>query len=134
MVLVPALNEAASVAHVVSFWKQLGARTVRVVDNGSIDGTGQVARAAGADVVPESKRGYGAAAWRGLQETPESVEWILFSSADGSDRLTPEDLSVWQRHVDQGFELILGDRISTKTARVHWLRRHRRQAISVHRG
>jgi glycosyltransferase involved in cell wall biosynthesis len=118
MVLIPALNEAASVAQVVSFWKQLGARTVRVVDNGSTDGTGDLARAAGDEVVTEATRGYGVAAWRGLQETPDGIEWILFSSADGSDRLTAKDLSDWQRHADEGFELILGDRMAAKNARV----------------
>ena len=38
-----------------------------MVDNGSTDGTPEVARAAGATVVSEPRRGYGRACWTGIQ-------------------------------------------------------------------
>lgn len=119
LVLIPALNETECVAQTVASWKQFSARLVRVVDNGSTDNTAAIARRAGAEVVTEPRRGYGAAAWRGLQEVPAPIEWILFSSADGSDRLSPEELGHWQRHADQGSDLILGDRCSPTASRQH---------------
>lgn len=117
LVLIPALNEADCIERTVSFWRQLGSSAVRVVDNGSTDLTGVLAKAAGAEVIFEPKRGYGAAAWRGLQEIPTGIDWILFSSADGSDRLNTADLINWQRHLDDGAQLILGDRIGLSQTR-----------------
>lgn len=119
MVLIPALNEAECVAQTVAYWRQLGARVVRVVNNGSTDATVQAAQDAGAEVVNEPKRGYGAAAWRGLQNHPAEADWVLFSSADGSDRLAPHELQEWQKCVDSGFHMILGDRFGQFASRQH---------------
>lgn len=66
-VVIPALNEVQSVGDVVrgiprQMLQSLGYVTeVIVVDNGSTDGTGDAARAAGATVVLEPNRGYGRA-------------------------------------------------------------------------
>lgn len=86
--VIPALNEEGSISEVVRRLRQAGVRYVRVVDNGSDDRTAEVARAAGAEVLYEPKRGYGAACWRGLQELPPDADWILFCDADGSDDLS----------------------------------------------
>lgn len=112
IVLIPALNEAPCIAATVQRWHALGAGRVRVVDNGSTDATSSLAHAAGAEVVSEPCRGYGAAAWCGLQNWPSDSDWVLFSSADGSDRLTPDDLPAWQGAVDAGADLVLGERTS----------------------
>ena len=70
-----------------------------VVDNGSTDATFRVAAEAGATVVTEQQRGYGAACLRGLRSIRESSERdqpeprvIVFLDADYSDdpRLLPE--------------------------------------------
>ncbi len=60
----------------------------------------------------EPRRGYGAAAWRGLQEWPLDCDRVLFSSVDGSDRLSKSQTSAWQEAIDEGFDMILGDRVS----------------------
>lgn len=117
LVLIPALNEAETVRATVTRWRELGVRRVRVVDNGSTDGTAGVAEAAGAEVLGEPCRGYGAAAWRGLQDWPVDCVWVLFSSADGSDRLMADELAGWQAAVDAGADLVLGDRTSRPAAR-----------------
>src|SRR5437867_5383567 len=81
-VVIPALNEESCVGDTVRRWLELGVHRVRVVDNGSSDATASAAQAAGAEVLTEARRGYGAAAWRGLQDWPAGCEWVLFSSAD----------------------------------------------------
>lgn len=117
VILMPALNERECVADTVRSWLALGAGRVRVVDNGSTDDTPAVARAAGAEVVSEPARGYGAAAWRGLQDWPAGFEWVLFSSADGSDRLSPDEARAWQVAVDAGATLVVGDRVTDRASR-----------------
>jgi glycosyltransferase involved in cell wall biosynthesis len=119
VVVIPALNEAACVAATVESWRVLGAARVRVVDNGSTDDTAVVAKRAGAEVLSEPLRGYGAAVWRGLQNWPEGMNWVLFSSADGSDRLFSEDLVAWQGAADSEALLIVGDRMTISASRSH---------------
>ena len=119
VVVIPALNEAASVAATVLAWRSLGAARVRVIDNHSTDSTATNAAAAGAEVIHEPVRGYGAAAWRGVQSLPPDCRWVLFSSADGSDRLSPADLALWQQATDSGAELIIGDRTAHRASRGH---------------
>lgn len=124
-VVIPALNEEECIADTVRRWRALGAARVRVVDNGSTDATAAVARAAGAEVLAEARRGYGAAAWRGLQEWPGDCEWVLFSSADGSDQLAAKELGAWQTAVEQGADLIVGERVSLPDSRAElkWIQR-----------
>lgn len=91
-VIIPALDEAASIADVVQAIPRPTVRKVLVVDNGSTDGTAAAARAAGAEVVPEPRRGYGAACLAGLRALPPDTELVVFLDGDGSDdpRLLPE--------------------------------------------
>jgi glycosyltransferase involved in cell wall biosynthesis len=80
-VVLPALDEAAALpAALTSF--PTGVDLV-VVDNGSSDGTGEVAAALGARVVREPRRGFGAACWAGVQACPRA-EVVAFADADGS--------------------------------------------------
>ena len=53
-----------------------------VVDNGSTDGSGDVARSMGATVVSEPRRGFGAACFAGL--TAATAPVVAFCDADGS--------------------------------------------------
>lgn len=116
-VVIPALNEADGIANTIRRWLELGFPTICVVDNGSHDRTAEVAQAAGATVVQEPRRGYGAAAWAGVQSGHS--EWILFSSADGSDRLEPAELADWQAAIESGADLVLGDRTALPESRTH---------------
>src|SRR3954449_10174489 len=66
-IVMPALNEEAAIGrHVraIAAHPEIRALPIErliVVDNGSDDGTEAAARAAGAEVIPEPQRGYGAA-------------------------------------------------------------------------
>jgi len=53
-----------------------------VVDNGSTDGSGALARELGATVVVEARRGFGAACWAGLSAA--TAEVVCFMDCDGS--------------------------------------------------
>lgn len=59
--MIPALDEADAIGPVVRAVPAGLVDEIVVVDNGSTDGTAAVARAAGARVVVEPRRGYGAA-------------------------------------------------------------------------
>src|SRR5437763_1438190 len=70
-VVIPCLNEAETIAECVRQARGAldangFAGEVIVVDNGSTDGSGELARSAGADVVEEPRRGYGSAYLAGL--------------------------------------------------------------------
>lgn len=86
-VIIPALNEAGAIRNVVRGVLSQGVRGVYVVDNGSDDGTAEIAAHAGAVVVDESRRGYGAACMAGLRALPSDTGIVVFVDADGSDDL-----------------------------------------------
>lgn len=82
-VLIPALDEAAAIAQVVGAvppWVD----DILVVDNGSRDDTAARARDAGARVVHEPRRGYGAACLAGLAAL-DNADVVVFLDGDGSD-------------------------------------------------
>lgn len=110
--VIPAFNEAAAIAPVVRGLLARGIGRVRVVDNGSTDDTAAVARAAGAEVTAEPRRGYGRACFTGAADL--DAEWILFCDADGSDDLDsiPRLLAAAPDH-----DLVLGDRRATPAGR-----------------
>ncbi len=89
-VIIPALNEQASLPLVLGDLPRVG--RVIVVDNGSTDDTALVAETAGAKVVREPQRGYGAACLRGMQMISDCIEQgetapkiVAFVDADYSD-------------------------------------------------
>jgi len=104
-VVLPALDEAAALPGLLTRLPS-GYRAI-VVDNGSTDGTPDVARAHGATVVAESVRGFGAACFAGLCAARADV--VCFMDADGS--LDPRDLERVAGPVVEGWtDLVLGAR------------------------
>ena len=87
-ILIPALDEEASLPGLLAaIPHELGARVV-VVDNGSTDRTAELARAAGAVVLAEPRRGYGSACRRGiswLQEQGTPPDALVILDADHAD-------------------------------------------------
>lgn len=84
--VIPALDEAASIGRVLDELPRPLIRRVVVADNGSKDGTSDAARAHGATVVHEPRRGYGSACLRALAALAgDPPDAVLFLDADGSD-------------------------------------------------
>jgi glycosyltransferase involved in cell wall biosynthesis len=79
-VVLPCLDEAASLPWLLSRLPA-GYRAI-VADNGSTDGSAEIAAAHGATVVPVPQRGFGAAAHAGLETATADV--VCFCDADGS--------------------------------------------------
>ncbi len=106
-VIIPVLNEAAAIAALVEAMPA-GYRPL-VVDNGSTDGSGDIARAAGATVVDEARPGFGSACWAGLVAAAPADGVVCFMDGDGS--LDPRDLPAVAGPVLAGAaDLVLGAR------------------------
>jgi glycosyltransferase involved in cell wall biosynthesis len=90
--VIPALDEAPSIARVVETLREGRSAVLHrvvVVDNGSTDGTGEIARRAGASVVREERRGYGYACLAGVLDA-EEADVIVLLDGDAAD--DPDDL------------------------------------------
>jgi hypothetical protein len=112
-VVLPCLNEAETVAVCVSralaSMERLGiAGEVVVADNGSTDGSQQLAIDAGARVVDVPVRGYGAALRHGILSARGT--WIVMADADDSYAL--ENLDPFVEALRDGADLVMGDRFA----------------------
>ena len=87
--VIPALNEEGAIGGVVAGLRSRGISHIVVCDNGSIDRTAEVAQSAGAAVVHEPERGYGAVASSMKIEAIDEI--IGFVDGDGSDDLDDLD-------------------------------------------
>jgi len=84
-VIIPALDEAASIVGVIRHIPD-GVDHLVVVDNGSTDDTGGVARRSGARVVRQPERGYGAACLVGIASlAPAAPDVMVFLDGDHAD-------------------------------------------------
>jgi glycosyltransferase involved in cell wall biosynthesis len=79
-----------------------------VVDNGSTDGSGELARSLGAEVVHQPRRGFGSACFAGLEASRAPL--VAFMDCDGS--LDPVDLpKLAETVLTGGADLVLGARM-----------------------
>lgn len=105
-VVLPALDEAQAIPGVLAAMPR--GFTPLVVDNGSRDGSSDVAASCGARVVHEPRRGFGAACFAGLLAAESEV--VCFMDCDGS--LDPGELHrVTDPVLDGAADLCLGARI-----------------------
>ena len=111
-VVIPALNEEASLPLVLAALPRPPVRRVVVADNGSTDDTARVAREGGAVVVDAPRRGYGSACLAGLgflrRNGPPDV--VVFVDADYSDH--PDELPALVAPILAGqADLVIGSRV-----------------------
>lgn len=113
-VIIPAFNEAASIGKVVGDIPGDLVREVIVSNNASLDATEANAKAAGATVVREPRKGYGFACLKGLEylkQKPkgEEPDIVVFLDGDYSDH--PEQLrELVQPIMTEGYDLVIGSR------------------------
>ncbi len=113
-VVIPCLDEAETIAECVAQARAVLdesglAGEVIVVDNGSTDGSGELARAAGALVVEEPRRGYGSAYLAGLAVA--QGDYIVMLDAD----LTYDfrEIPRFVQSLDDGAQLVVGNRMGS---------------------
>jgi len=134
-VILPCLDEAGALPGVLAAMPP--GYGVLVVDNGSVDGSAEVAAAHGARVVVEPRRGYGAAVHAGLECSRADVVCVL--DADGS--VDPGELPRLVAELGGAVDLVVGRRIPAVRAAMSWHSRAgnaalagwlRRRGIPVH--
>ncbi len=112
-IVMPCLNEAATVATCVDKARAWLARSgmrgeVLVVDNGSTDGSAELAERAGAVVVHERRRGYGNAYLRGFAEAKGDI--IVMGDADDTYDFSRLDDLI--RPLAEGYDMVVGNRFT----------------------
>jgi glycosyltransferase involved in cell wall biosynthesis len=124
-VVIPCLDEAETIAECVTTARAVLDESgltgdVIVVDNGSTDGSGELARAAGATVIQERRQGYGSAYLAGLAAA--GGDYIVMVDAD----LTYDfrEIPRFVQELDNGAELVVGNRMGgLQPGAMPWLSR-----------
>ena len=110
-ILMPCLNEAATLATCIEKAKASARRIgvsfeILVADNGSTDGSLQIATAAGARVLHVSERGYGSALRAGI----EGARGRYIIMADADDSYAFDVLEPFYSALESGHDLVMGNR------------------------
>ena len=125
-VVIPCLNEAENIERCVRLAREVLdgegiSGEVIVVDNASEDDSAALARAAGATVVYEPRRGYGSAYLAGFGAARGA--YVMMADAD----LTYDFRQIprFVEKLDAGAELVIGDRMDNiQPGAMHWLHRY----------
>jgi hypothetical protein len=125
-VVIPCLNEAEGIGVVVAKALETMAREgiageVVVADNGSSDGSAEIAEAAGARVVHEPRRGYGSAYLAGFGAA--RGKFILMGDADDTYDFT--QLGRFVGPLRDGADMVIGNRMTgLRPGSMPWLHRY----------
>jgi glycosyltransferase involved in cell wall biosynthesis len=114
-VIIPTYNEAHAIGRVLADLPSNLVTEVIVVDSNSTDGTPDLARKMGAQVIQEPRRGYGRACLTGIANTG-NPDVIVFLDGDYSDR--PSELPILLAPIIEGrADITLGSRLQTRRSR-----------------
>ena len=110
-VLMPCLNEAETLGTCINkakaSLKSLGVNgEVIIADNGSTDGSQEIARSLGARVVNVERRGYGNALMRGIATA--RGKYVIMGDSDDSYDFT--NLGPFMEKLRAGYDLVMGNR------------------------
>jgi glycosyltransferase involved in cell wall biosynthesis len=110
-ILMPCLNEAETLALCINKAKAWLERSgvegeILIADNGSTDGSQDIARSLGARVVSVEQKGYGSALYHGCLAA--QGEYIIMGDSDDSYDFSRLDGFVSK--LDEGFDLVMGNR------------------------
>ncbi|PAV12596.1 glycosyl transferase [Methanosarcina spelaei] len=107
-ILIPTLNEAATIGQLIKDFKQEGFSNILVIDGNSKDGTGQIAEAEGAKVVMQTGKGKGQAMIQAFEliESP----YIIMVDGDGT-YLTREARSLLRPLLEDSADHVIGNRL-----------------------
>ncbi len=126
-VVIPCLNEAESIAICVRKARETMEATgirgeVVVADNGSTDGSPDLAREAGGRVIHESRKGYGNAYLAGFAAA--QGEYILMGDADDTYDFTQIERFIGP--LEEGADLVMGSRLkgNIHPGAMPWLHRY----------
>jgi glycosyltransferase involved in cell wall biosynthesis len=112
IVIIPAFNEADSIAHVINEIPDIVSEII-VVNNNSTDNTVKNAKKAGATVLTENKKGYGYACLLGLDyvaKLTKKPDIIVFIDGDYSDY--PEELTkIVAPIINDNIDMVIGARV-----------------------
>lgn len=115
-VIIPAINEETSIAKVINDIPENLVNEVVVIDNGSVDKTIENARNAGATVLTEPIKGYGAACLKGMDHIYakcKDEDVIVFIDGDYSDY--PEEMTkISGPVINENYDMVIGSRILGK--------------------
>lgn len=114
-VIIPAFNEADSIAQVIHEIPDIVSEII-VVNNNSSDETAKNAKDAGATILTENKKGYGHACLCGVDYVAKQSnlpDIIVFIDGDYSDY--PEEMTkVIKPILDQSIDFVIGARVKEK--------------------
>jgi glycosyltransferase involved in cell wall biosynthesis len=113
-VIIPTHNEAQAIGRVLADLPSDLVTEVIVVDSNSTDGTPDLARKMGAQVIEEPRRGYGRACLTGIANA-QNPDVVVFLDGDYSDR--PAELPILLAPIIEGrADITLGSRLGGESS------------------
>lgn len=110
-VIIPAYNEEQSIGKVVDEIPKDWVKEIVVVSNASTDNTEAVAQKAGATVLIENQKGYGAACLKGIRYVADKADADILVFLDGDYSDYPHQLPLLVKPiVEEGYDMVIGSR------------------------
>ncbi|SDR12635.1 S-layer glycoprotein N-glycosyltransferase AglJ [Natronobacterium texcoconense] len=107
-ILIPTLDEAATIGDVIDGFHEQGYGNVVVIDGGSEDDTQEIASEHGAQVLVQSGNGKGQA----VREAVDYIDVPYVLMVDGDGTYDPADADVMLEPLSRGYEHVIGNRFA----------------------